>query len=127
MARSLKRIDAATAAKLKDRGALMVDVRESGEYARARIPGSQNIALSRFELSELPLGPGQAVVFSCASGNRTNVHAARLADKAGTAEAYVLEGGLSAWAEAGLPVETGASQQGGEHWRPGLLARIFSR
>ena len=128
MASSLKSIDAATAAKLMDQGALMVDVRESGEYARARIPGSQNIALSRFESSELRLGPDQAVVFFCASGNRTRVHAERLAEKAGTAAAYVLEGGLSGWAEAGLPVETGgASRQGGEHRRPGLLARIFSR
>ena len=83
MASSLKSIDAATAAKLMDQGALMVDVRESGEYARARIPGSQNIALSRFESSELRLGPDQAVVFFCASGNRTRVHAGRLAEKAG--------------------------------------------
>jgi len=127
MARSLKSIDAAIAAKLMDRGALMVDVRESSEYARARIPGSENIALSRFELGELSLGPDQAVVFFCASGNRTCVHASRLAEKAGTAEAYVIKGGLSAWSQAGLPVEAGASRQSDEHRRPGLLARIFSR
>jgi rhodanese-related sulfurtransferase len=79
MARTLKNVDAHGAAKLKDKGALMVDVRESGEYARSRIPGTQNIALSRLEITNLPLAPDQAVVFFCASGNRTNVNAARLA------------------------------------------------
>ncbi len=107
MAGTLTLIDPEAAAELMDGGALMVDVRESAEYAQARIPGSENVALSGLEASELPLAPGQAVVFFCASGNRTNVHAARLAAKAGAAEAYVLEGGLSAWARAGLPIDLG--------------------
>ena len=128
MARSLKSIDAVAAARLMNQGALMVDVRESGEYARARIPGSHNVALSRFDLSELPLKPDQAVVFFCASGNRTNIYAARLAEKAGAADAYVMRGGLSAWGQAELPVETGASREGADRGRSrGFLSRIFSR
>jgi rhodanese-related sulfurtransferase len=106
MTRALKSIDAHAAARLREEGALMVDVRESGEYASLRIPDSANIALSRLQSADLPLGPNQSVVFFCASGSRTNVHAARLAAKAGTAEAYVLEGGLVAWGRAGLPVES---------------------
>ena len=104
----------------------MVDVRESGEFARVRIPRSQNIALSRFEISELPVSPGQAVVFFCASGNRTNVYAARLAEKAGEAEAYVMVGGISAWGAAGLPVESG-SGQGNDAPRDSIFGRLFSR
>jgi len=53
----------------------------------------------------LPVADGQAVVYFCASGNRTRVHAARLAAKAGAADAYVMEGGINAWAQAGLPIE----------------------
>ena len=106
MAQSLKGIDANTTAQLQQDGALLVDVREDGEYAQAHIPGSELIPLSRFEASELPLAPGQKVVFFCASGNRTNVHAARLAEKAGDADAYVMQGGIAAWWQAGLPVET---------------------
>jgi rhodanese-related sulfurtransferase len=68
------------------------------------------VALSGFENAELPLGPGQPVVFLCASGNRTNLSAARLAAKAGDATAYVLQGGLSAWAQAGLPTEAGSGE-----------------
>ena len=128
MAHTLKSVDAPAAAKLMEAGALMVDVRESGEYAQARVPGSQNIALSRLDLSELSLAPGQAVVFFCASGNRTNVHAARLAEKAGAAEAYVMQGGLSAWSRAGLPVESGRGRESDEGARgPGFLARMFQR
>ncbi len=107
MAQTLTGIDANTAAQMHEDGALLVDIREDGEYAQAHIPGSELVPLSRFEESELPLAPGQAVVFFCASGNRTNVHAARLAEKAGDADAYVMQGGIKAWWQAGLPVETG--------------------
>lgn len=106
MTQPLKGVDAATAAQLQESGALLVDVRENMEHARARIPGSKLVPLSRFDESDLPLVPGQAVVFFCASGNRTNVYAARLAEKAGDADAYVLNGGIGAWWQAGLPVET---------------------
>lgn len=122
MARTLKTVDAHAAAALMKDGALMVDVREAGEHARGRIPGSRNIALSRLELSTLPLGPGQTVVFFCAGGNRTTVNAARLAEKAGDAEAYVMQGGISAWGQAGLPIESGGDQQGA---RAGLFSRMF--
>jgi len=107
MAAMLKPVDAATAARLKDQGALLVDIREPGEYARVHIPGSANVALSGFQNATLALGPGQPVVYLCASGNRTAVYAAQLAAKAGATEAFVLAGGISAWMGAGLPTETG--------------------
>jgi len=105
MAANLKSIDAPTAAGMQASGALLVDVREDSEYATAHIAGSELIPLSRFEARELPVADGQAVVYFCASGNRTRVHAARLAAKAGAADAYVMEGGINAWAQAGLPIE----------------------
>ena len=128
MARTLKNVDAHAAAKLKDKGALMVDVRESGEYARSRIPGTKNIALSRLEATDLPLAPDQAVVFFCASGNRTNVNAVRLAEKAGTADAYVMQGGLFAWDAAGLPVESGSTTPGDTAGRGGgFFSRVLQK
>jgi rhodanese-related sulfurtransferase len=81
VATNLKSIDALTAAEMQEGGALLVAVREDGEYEMAHIPGSELIPLSRFEASELPVADGQAVVYFCASGNRTRVHAARLAAK----------------------------------------------
>lgn len=124
MTRTLKSIEPHAALKLQEKGALLVDVREPGEHAQTRIPGARNIALSRFGESELTVAPGQAVVFFCASGNRTNVYAAELAAKAGAADAYVMRGGLSAWGRAGLAMETGRA--GGAPSR-GMFARIFGR
>ena len=124
MANSLKPVDASRAAALMKDGALMVDVREPGEYARARIPGSVNVALSRFETTGLPLADGQAIVYFCAGGNRTTVNAGRLAAKAGDAKAYVLQGGISAWGQAGLPMESGrAADESGE--RRGFFSRLL--
>ena len=107
MARTLTPVEPDAAARLLEEGALLVDVREVDEYGRGQIPGSRNVPLSRIAHSELPLAAGQAVVFLCASGTRTNVYAPMLAEKAGSAAAYVLRGGLSAWARAGLSVERG--------------------
>jgi rhodanese-related sulfurtransferase len=111
MSRSLKGIDIAHAVRLRDSGALMVDVREAHEFAGARIPGSHHAALSNLEAANLPLVEGQAIVFYCASGGRTNLHAARLAAKASGAEAYVMTGGIVAWGRAGLPIEAGFSNR----------------
>ncbi len=128
MARTLKNVDAEAAARLMEAGALMVDVREAGEYARARIPGSENVALSRLEASALRLSEGQAVVFFCASGNRTSIHAARLAAMAGDRDAYVMQGGISAWGRAGLPVESGTAHPAeDDERRSGVFSRMFSR
>ena len=124
MAKALKPIDANAAARLREAGALMVDVREAGEVARAGIPGAANVALSRLEIAELPAAPGQKVVFFCASGNRTNVNAARLVAKAGNADAYVMQGGISAWSAAGLPVESGGSANEGGAGR-GFFSRLL--
>lgn len=122
MAQVLKGVDTARAAELMEKGALMVDVRESYEFAGARIPGSHNAALSSLEASDLPLEPDQAIVFFCASGNRTSMNASRLAAKANGSEAYVMSGGITAWARAGLPVERGSTDTGG---RPGFFSRLF--
>lgn len=124
MANSLKSVDAARAAALMKDGALMVDVREPGEFARGRIPGSVNVALSRFETTGLPLAEGQAIVYFCAGGSRTAVNAHRLAAKAGDAKAYVLQGGISAWGQAGLPIESGRpAAEAGEH--RGFFSRLL--
>lgn len=92
------------AALLRDGGATLVDVREPDEHARERIPGAQNLPLSKLEEAELALHAGKPVLFHCRSGARTQGNAGRLAAKAGLVEAYVVEGGLEAWKRAGLPV-----------------------
>lgn len=120
---SLTDITPEQARGLKDEGALFVDVREAHEYAGGFIPGSHHAALSAWQTAELPLEDGQAVVFLCASGNRTTINATALAAKAGNAPAYNLRGGIFGWMRSGLPVERPAGDQAGG----GLLGRLFGR
>jgi len=101
----LKTITPEAAARLlHEGGATLVDVREPDEHARERIPGAQNLPLSKLEEAELALHDGKPVLFHCRSGARTQGNATRLTAKAGLVEAYVVEGGLEAWKRAGLPV-----------------------
>jgi len=94
----------AAAHLMREGAATLVDVREPDEYARERIPGARNLPLSRLEEIEQAVPPGRPVLFHCRSGARTQGNAQRLAAKAGLGQAYVVEGGLQAWKQAGLPV-----------------------
>ena len=98
---SLPTIDATRARALLDQGAVMIDVRETDEHARERLPGARNKPLSRLAPVDAP--SGAIVIFHCRSGTRTAANAGKLADAA-PCDAYILEGGLEAWKKAGLPV-----------------------
>ncbi len=100
----LKTISAQEASRLLHEGATLVDVREPDEHARERIPGAHSLPLSQLREVELNVAQGQPVLFHCRSGARTAGNAARLAEKAGEWEAFIVEGGLDAWKKAGLPV-----------------------
>lgn len=101
----LKTISPGDAARLREDGAaLIVDVREPDEHARARIPGALSLPLSRLDQHGPALPQGRPVLFHCRSGARTDANAARLAARAGAVDTYVLAGGFEAWRRAGLPV-----------------------
>lgn len=91
------------AERLRAGAAVLVDVREADEFARRHVPGAMSRPLSAFEAAHLRVEPGRDVVFACRSGMRTRDHGRRLAE-AVDGEAYVLEGGVDAWAAAGLPL-----------------------
>ncbi len=90
--------------RLRQGHVLLIDIREEDEFARRHIPGAVSRPLSRFEAVALPEMAGTDVIFTCRSGMRTAANADRLARPVG-GNAYVLDGGLDAWARAGLPVE----------------------
>jgi rhodanese-related sulfurtransferase len=98
---------AEAAERMAEGTAVLIDVREPDEFARRRIPGAVSRPLSKLKGEGPPLAPGKAVVFTCLSGARTVTHFDRLARSA-QGPAYVLQGGLKAWAAAGLPVEENA-------------------
>jgi rhodanese-related sulfurtransferase len=84
--------------------ALLVDIREADEFARRRIKGALSRPLSAFEAAHLKIEAGEDVVFVCRSGMRTQANCDRLA-AAVDGPAFVLDGGVDAWAAAGLPIE----------------------
>lgn len=94
-------------ARLAAGRALLVDIREPDEFARAHIAGSRSQPLSALERAHLDVAPDTDVIFTCRSGMRTAGACDRLAARI-SGQAYVLDGGLDAWTRAGLPVEQDA-------------------
>ena len=81
----------------------VLDVREPDEWRAGRIAGSQHIPLGelRTRLGEVP--KGRTVLAVCRHGSRSDAAARGLRTLGYAAEN--LDGGLTAWARAGLPLE----------------------
>jgi len=92
------------AAALLQKGAQLFDIRESDERRSGVIPAATHAPLSALANCELPTAGGRPVIFHCKSGGRTAMNAEALGQKAGDCDAYLLEGGIEAWRDAGLPV-----------------------
>lgn len=86
---------------------MLVDIREPDEFARSHVKGAQSQPLSTWEKAHLTIDPDADVIFTCRSGMRTAGACGKLAARV-NGDAFVLKGGLDAWAKAGLPVETNA-------------------
>lgn len=81
----------------------VLDVREPDEWEAGHIPGSQHIPLGqlRERLSEVPKGP--PILAVCRHGNRSEAATRGLRTLGYSVEN--LEGGVTAWAKAGLALE----------------------
>ena len=107
----MQRIDAQAAADLVRRGAVLVDIRERDEFAREHIPGARHRPLAGLDTLPAEAGDAQVVIFHCRSGRRTAGNADALRRVAGDGcTAYLLDGGIDAWKQAGLPVARDAAQ-----------------
>ena len=86
--------------------ALVVDVREQAEYAQSHILNSRLLPLSQIEarIGDIEKFKDKPVIVYCATGNRSSAAAAALR-KRGFSNVLNLSGGLSAWQQAGLPVQ----------------------
>ena len=91
---------------MNQKNALVLDVRETREYANGKLPGATHIPLSQMasRAGELAKHASRPVIAYCARGQRSRLAASALA-KAGFADIYHLNGGIDAWRAAGLPVE----------------------
>ena len=96
-----------------EHGAVLVDLRDTPELeASGRIPGSVHVPRGMLEFRadptssyhEAALDPGKRVILHCASGGRSALAAATL-QSMGYSKVAHLDGGFTAWKDAGKPVE----------------------
>ena len=99
--------------ELQSGDAVLVDLREPAELAEhGRIPGSVHVPRGMLEFRadptssyhQEPLDPSKRVILHCASGGRSALGAATLRAM-GYSDVAHLDGGMTAWKEAGKPVE----------------------
>ncbi|MER5994476.1 rhodanese-like domain-containing protein [Streptomyces viridosporus] len=91
-------------ARTDDGTVVLLDVREAPEWKAGHAPGAVHLPLTRL-LAGAALPPdaqGRPVVAICRSGRRSQQAAQLLTDRG--VEAVDVTGGMTAWAEAGLPV-----------------------
>lgn len=101
-----KRVSPLEATQLINRGkALILDVRDSTEYAAGHLTDAKNIPLADLagRVGELEKFKAKSVIVVCQSGARAAT-AAGLLQKAGFADIVNLDGGVAAWKSAGLPL-----------------------
>jgi rhodanese-related sulfurtransferase len=101
----LQKISPVEAKKLIAGGAVLIDIRDPDEHARLRIPDARNVPAAKLDR----IDDASAVIYHCRSGGRTDAQADKLA-VAADCESYILEGGLEAWRNAGLPLVEDKSQ-----------------
>ena len=103
------------ARELESGNALLVDVREPGERTKAgAIPGAVAAPRGMIEFWADPsspyhreeFDPERRIILQCASGGRSALAACALQDL-GFKNVANLDGGITAWKEAGKPVEGG--------------------
>ena len=90
-------------AKLQQGSLRLVDVRTDAEVARGKIPQGEPLPLHLLPLRLNEMDKNAATVFYCQMGGRS-AQAAAFAAANGFAEVYNLQGGIIAWANAGLPL-----------------------
>ncbi len=88
---------------MNDQGAVVLDVRPVTEFAAGHLPNARNIPAEDVAKRAGELPAGKPVIVVCGSGNRAGKSATALR-AAGRQDVFCLEGGISGWQQAGLPL-----------------------
>ncbi len=93
---------------INQQDALLLDVRDVSAYAGGHILNARNIPMQQLDERAADLarqkGKDRPVIVYCDTGARSAAAEAVLA-KHGLEKVFALDGGLSAWKAAGLPIE----------------------
>ena len=90
------------------RDALVLDVRDTGEYAAGHVANARHIPEAQLadRMKELDKYKSRPIIVSCRTGSRSHIVTGMLR-KRGFAEVFALKGGVAAWQQASLPLEKG--------------------
>ena len=87
-------------------GAIVVDVREPGEYVGGHVPGATLVPMGQISSRVHDLPKDRPVYLICDSGNRS-LAMTNVLVRSGY-DAYSVSGGIGAWTRAGHPVVMGS-------------------
>ena len=105
-------ITAADAAREATSGpALIVDVRERGEFDQERADGVVLVPISEFVARHAELPKDRPLLMVCAAGSRSASSTAFLLQN-GWTDVRNVTGGMMAWRQAGLPIRSGPAEAG---------------
>lgn len=98
-------VDVAQAQSMSKQGALLLDVRETGEYAEVHAPNATLIPLGELgtRLNEIAAYKDKPIAVICRSGRRS-AKVVKLLKEAGYSQVSNVSGGMIAWENAGLEV-----------------------
>lgn len=87
------------------RDAVVIDVRDSGEYAAGHITNARHIPEAQLaeRLKELEKFKSRPIIVSCRTGGRSAI-ASDILRKNGFNEVVTLRGGIAAWQQASMPL-----------------------
>ncbi len=83
---------------------VLIDVRTKEEFDNGHLAGAIHIPLDEFDPSNLPTVAGKETILYCQSDNRSGKAAKSYVEVTGQSIRH-LDGGISAWEAAGLPVQ----------------------
>jgi len=99
--------------------AQLVDVRSASEYDAGHIPGAMNVPLEQIEARLDDLSADALIVLICQRGSRACMAATLLN---GHRRTSVLDGGTTAWSDAGLPLVVATKTR----WAPERQVRLVA-
>jgi len=102
----IREVSPAEARDIAARGGLLIDIRETEDFAKAHAAGAIHLSKGVLEMKIEETAPNLAkpIVCYCGGGNRSALAADNL-QKMGYTNVASLTGGFKAWKELGLGVE----------------------
>jgi len=112
LTRGFKAVNPAQLTRLiNQEDALVVDLSGSADFQKGHIIGSRHVPMSQFDPESRDLAKARdlPIALVCRTGMTAGGAAKRLV-KAGFRNVHILEGGIAAWQQADLPLESGSGK-----------------